>query len=64
MFTRPAATSRRASRADYEQAAAAAEYLVWSDRSGHARGARPRVIDEACWLDLVGEAQMITYKKY
>ena len=48
----------------HEQAAAAAEYLVWSDRSACVRaGIENGFIDEACWLDLVGEAQMITYQK-
>ena len=48
----------------HEQAAAAAEYLVWSDRSACVRaGLDHGSIDEACWLDLVGEAQMITYQK-
>tara|TARA_B100000609_G_C17030798_1_gene338640 strand:- start:84 stop:674 length:591 start_codon:yes stop_codon:yes gene_type:complete len=48
----------------HEQAAAAAEYLVWSDRSACVRaGIDQGFIDEACWLDLVGEAQMITYQK-
>ena len=48
----------------HEQAAAAAEYLVWSDRSACVReGLATGSIDEACWLDLVGEAQMITYQK-
>jgi hypothetical protein len=48
----------------HEQAAAAAEYLVWSDRSACVRaGLDHGAIDEACWLDLVGEAQMITYQK-
>lgn len=46
----------------HEQAASVAEYLVWSDRGGCIRDATGS-IPEACWLDLVGEARMLTYQK-